>query len=44
MRHFAAAVEAEPTVWEAHKALGECFLQAQQAERGAQAPRKKPRG
>ena len=26
MRHFAAAVEAEPRFWEAHKALGECFL------------------
>ena len=26
MRHLTAAVEAEPAYWEAHKALGECFL------------------
>lgn len=26
MRHFDAAIEAEPGYWEAHKALGECFL------------------
>jgi len=26
MRHLAAAIQAEPGFWEAHKALGECFL------------------
>jgi tetratricopeptide (TPR) repeat protein len=26
MRHLTEAIEAEPTYWEAHKALGECFL------------------
>jgi tetratricopeptide (TPR) repeat protein len=26
MRHLTAAIEAEPGFWEAHKALGECFL------------------
>lgn len=26
MRHLDAAIEAEPAFWEAHKALGECFL------------------